>query len=136
MPAGYSHTPLLKKLGIKPGHRILLYNPIRDFLTLLGDLPEGATVLKGKATVADFIHVFVDREEELLRLLPEWKAKLEKNGLIWVSWPKKASGLPTDLDRDQIREIGLNAGLVDVKVCAIDENWSGLKFVYRLQDRT
>jgi hypothetical protein len=133
--AGYSGTPLVQKIGIKPGHRIILRNHPPSFLKDLGPLPEGAQhteKLNGKANV---VVCFTDRKAELEKSFPRLAGKLEPDGMLWVSWPKKASGLPTDLTEDVVRKVGLDCGLVDVKVCAIDETWSGLKFVIRTKDR-
>jgi hypothetical protein len=133
--AGYSGTPLIQKIGIKPGHRIILRNHPSSFVKELGKLPEGAESadrLSGKANV---IVYFTDRLAELEKNFPRLSATLVSDGMVWISWPKKASGRPTDLTEDIVRRVGLECGLVDVKVCAIDETWSGLKFVIRLKDR-
>lgn len=132
--AGYSGTPLVRKLGIKAGSRFAIVNPPPGFDATLGPVPEGATrVDPGEAL--DLIHLFTRSREELeSRFLPLAR-RLAPAGMLWISWPKKASGVPTDLDEDIVRAIGLDAGLVDTKVCAVDEVWSALKFVYRLADR-
>jgi hypothetical protein len=133
--AGYSGTPLIQKIGIKPGHRVILRNHPSNFLKNLGALPEGterSEKLSGKANV---IVCFTDRKAELRKSFPSLASKLVPDGMLWISWPKKASGVATDLTEDAVREVGLECGLVDVKVCAIDETWSGLKFVIRTQDR-
>jgi hypothetical protein len=133
--AGYSGTPLIQKIGIKPGHRIILRNHPASFMKGLGKLPEGAESadrLSGKANV---IVYFTDRLAELQKDFARLSALLVPDGMLWISWPKKASGRLTDLTEDIVRRIGLERGLVDVKVCAIDETWSGLKFVIRLKDR-
>ena len=133
--AGYSGTPLIQKIGIKPGHRIILRNQPHSFLKDLGPLPDGAEhtdKLNGKANV---VVCFTDRKAELEKNFPSLAAKLVPDGMLWISWPKKASGLPTDLTEDVVRKVGLASGLVDVKVCAIDDTWSGLKFVIRTKDR-
>lgn len=123
----------MQKIGIKAGHRILLRNHPESFLKDLGDLPEGAMQANGgKADVAIF---FSERLAELKKAFPSLAAKLVPDGMLWISWPKKASGRPTDLTEDVVRKVGLECGLVDVKVCAIDDTWSGLKFVVRLKDR-
>lgn len=135
MPAGYSQTPLIKKLGIKPGHRacfLALPDTVRHEI---GPLPEGvveSTSLRGRK---DYVHLFATKRSDLERRLPTIKAHLEKGGLCWISWPKKTSGVQTDLDGNAVRRTGLAAGLVDIKVCAVDETWSGLKFVFRRDDR-
>ena len=133
--AGYSATPLVQKIGIKPGHRLLLRNDPPSFLRDLGALPEGvraSATLTGSADVAVY---FTDQRAALEKDFRGLAGKLEANGMLWIAWPKKASGKPTDLTEDVVRKIGLACGLVDVKVCAIDDTWSGLKFVVRLEDR-
>lgn len=136
MPAGYSGTPLLKKLGIKAGYRLLLLDTPDHYRGLVGDLPEGCILLESTEDgPADFIHLFCRTMEELERQAPTVKAALDKGGMLWISWPKGKSSIPTDLKRDPIRDHFLDLGLVDVKVAAVDEDWSGLKFVYRLKDR-
>jgi hypothetical protein len=133
--AGYSSTPLAKKLGIKAGSRIALVNAPRDFDQVLGDLPEEAQIVRRLASALDIILFFVLSERALARDFPKLAKRLLPNGMIWIAWPKKSSGVKTDLSFDNVQRIGLDAGLVDVKICAIDETWSGLKFVYRLKDR-
>ena len=128
--AGYSGTPLVKKLGIKEGHRVLLVNDPPEFKPLLKDLP---AIKKGRPS--DYIHVFVRSQADLKKHLGAAKKGLEQDGMIWVSWPKKASGIPTDVTEDTVRAHALPLGLVDVKVCAIDETWSGLKLVIRREQR-
>jgi hypothetical protein len=133
--AGYSSTPLAKKLGIKAGSRIALVNAPRDFDQVLGDLPVEAQIVRRLASALDIILFFVLSERALARDFPKLAKRLLPNGMIWIAWPKKSSGVKTDLSFDNVQRIGLDAGLVDVKICAIDETWSGLKFVYRLKDR-
>jgi hypothetical protein len=135
--AGYSGTPLLKKLGIKPGYKIFFVNEPGHYLNMLGDFPEGVQLVsQTRPDLVDFIHVFCKTEEELHNLFPPLKDKLDKSGLIWVSWIKKASkNYEATFPESEVRSLGLNIGLVDVKVCAVDEDWSGLKFVYRVKDR-
>ena len=133
--AGYSSTPLSKKLGIKEGSRIGLVNAPKDFENELGKLPDQAEFLKRLTNSLDIILLFVLTERALARDFARLAKKLTSNGMIWIAWPKKCSGVTTDLSFDSVQRIGLNAGLVDVKICAIDETWSGLKFVYRLKDR-
>lgn len=133
--AGYSGTPLIQKIGIKPGHRVLLRNHPASFVKDLGKFPEGAKSadrLSGKANV---IVYFTQRLAELEKDFARLSAALVPDGMLWIGWPKKASGRPTDLTEDIVRGVGLEYGLVDVKVCAIDETWSGLKFVIRVKDR-
>ena len=133
--AGYSSTPLLKKLGIKEGFRIALINAPKDFPQVLGDLPHDAKVVTRLTKPLDIALLFVTTERALLRHFEKLAAKLASNGMIWVAWPKKSSGVATDLSFERVQRIGLDAGLVDVKICAIDDVWSGLKFVIRLKDR-
>ena len=134
--AGYSGTPLPKKLGIKDGSRIVLLNAPKDFESELGELPDNVEFIKRPTKSLDIILFFVLTERALARDFAKLAAKITANGMMWIAWPKKSSGVVTDLSEQRVREIGLNAGLVDVKVCAIDETWSGLKFVYRLKDRS
>ncbi len=134
--ARYSGTSLLKKLGIKPGYLVLIVNEPDHFSELLGELPKGAEVVDpGHPDPIDFIHVFCENEEALHNLFPPLKEKLAKDGTLWVSWIKKSSKLETDISGNEVRSLGLHIGLVDVKVCAVDEDWSGLKFMYRKEDR-
>jgi hypothetical protein len=133
--AGYSGTPLPKKLGLKPNQRIALVNAPRDFPKLLGPLPQNTTILRRLNGDLDLIMLFVDREESLAKQFPILAERLVKDGMIWIAWPKKSSGVATDLVFEKVQRIGLDCGLVDVKICAIDEVWSGLKFVIRLKDR-
>jgi hypothetical protein len=133
--AGYSGTPLVKKLGIKEGSRVALVNTPDDFQATLGELPDDVKLIKSTARSLDLILFFVVSERMLLRDFAKLATRLVSNGMIWIAWPKKSSGVATDLTFDRAQRIGLDAGLVDVKICAIDETWSGLKFVYRLKDR-
>lgn len=133
--AGYSGTPLAKKLGIKEGSRIALVNAPKDFRSALGELPDNVEFVSRPTKSLDIILFFVMSERVLARDFANLAEKLVTNGMIWIAWPKKSSGVTTDLTEQRVQRIGLNAGLVDVKICAIDETWSGLKFVYRLKDR-
>lgn len=133
--AGYSGTPLLKKLGIKPGYRMYVYQPPAPYFDWINPLPENAIVQQKLSGALDFIHVFVKDRKTFTTVLPVGKKCLKDDGMIWVSWPKKASGVVTDLDENIIRDYGLKSGLVDVKVCAVDEVWSGLKFVIPVSER-
>ncbi|MEQ8524319.1 DUF3052 family protein [Gracilimonas sp.] len=134
--AGYSGTPLLKKLGIKPGYSVFLVNQPKHILEILGDFPDDVTLVDNNYhDLIDFIHVFCRNEEELNNFFPPLKEKLAKDGTLWVSWIKKSSKVDTDITGNEVRSLGLQIGLVDVKVCAVDEDWSGLKFVYRKEDR-
>ena len=134
--AGYSGTPLIKKLGIKEGSRVALVNAPTDFQLTLGELPQLVEFVKHTAKSLDIILLFVLTERVLARDFTKVAGRLAANGMIWVAWPKKSSGVTTDLSFDRVQRIGLDAGLVDVKICAIDDTWSGLKFVYRLKDRS
>lgn len=133
--AGYSGTPLVKKLGIKPKCEVAFVNAPRNFLHQL-ELPMGVKVQSiSRSSNLDFVLLFVKTRTILTGAFTQCAQKLKSDGMLWVSWPKRASGVATDLNENIVREIGLAAGLVDVKVCAVDEIWSGLKFVYRLKDR-
>jgi hypothetical protein len=133
--AGYSGTPLLKKLGIKPGYSLYIGNPPEKYFDWLNPLPEDIMVKQRITRETDFIHIFCLSQKEFQAGFARAKKSLKKDGMLWVSWPKKASKVETDLDENIIREFGLKSGLVDVKVCAVDETWSGLKFVFRVKDR-
>ena len=135
MPTGYSKRTLIEKLGIKPGFKIAFFNPPHSYLDELGELPEGVTTVVSLHGHIDFIHFFTGEKKELVNQFPHLKKALVKTGMIWISWPKGSSKIKTDLNENIIREIGLDNGLVDVKVAAIDDDWSGLKFIYRLKDR-
>ena len=133
--APYSKNSLSQKLGIKPDMNMTVYAFPGDYKRLLGRRPVGSKVKKKLTRNREFIHAFFDSQKELAVAFPKLKRNLSKNGMLWISWPKKAYGVKTDLTENVVREIGLTCGLVDVKVAAIDEKWSGLKFVYRLKDR-
>ena len=135
--AGYSGTPLAKKLGFKEGFRTGLVNPPKGIQKELAPLPSGVDISVGNLTKPlDLIVLFADSQKTLKTEFPRLARKLAPNGMLWIAWPKKASGIATDISGNTVRDIGLAAGLVDVKVCAINEVWSGLKFVYRLEDRS
>ncbi len=132
--AGYSGTPLVKKLGIKEAMNVAVIGAPPGFWDELVELPEVRLV--GKLTKdMDFILFFTTSDRALRMEFPKLKKSLSPSGMLWIAWPKKTSKIPSDLGENRLREIGLKAGLVDVKVCAIDDDWSGLKFVYRVQDR-
>ncbi len=133
--AGYSGTPLVKKIGIKPGDRVVFRNDPPSFLKDLDELPAGVVKSDKLSGQANVIVYFTDKRVALQKDFPALMKAQVSDGMIWINWPKRASGKPTDLDENIIREMGLDLGLVDVKVCAIDETWSGLKFVVRLEDR-
>jgi len=132
--AGYSGTPLVKKLGIKPGFNIAFISAPSGYANEL-DLPPDVTINSRSSKPLDFAQLFVKSEKELREKFSEYAKRLHAAGMLWVSWPKKSSGVNTDLSENIVRDIGLAAGLVDIKICAVDEVWSGLKFVFRLQDR-
>jgi len=135
--AGYSGTPLVKKLGIKDGARIAIVNAPEGFHDLLIDLPEKVTILARPRAPMDWVIFFTNNERDLIKKFPALAATLAPTGMLWISWPKKTSPLSTDpaFNENRVQRIGLDAGLVDVKVCAIDDDWSGLKFVIRTADR-
>ncbi len=135
MSAGYSGTPLPRKLGIKPGHAVAFPGAPEGFAAMLEPLPDGVRVRRRARGPLDVIVCFVDRRAVLERRLPALRAALDPAGGLWFAWPKRASGVPTDVTEDVVREAGLAAGLVDNKVCAIDATWSGLRLVVRLTDR-
>ncbi|MBL7842075.1 MAG: DUF3052 family protein [Cyclobacteriaceae bacterium] len=132
--AGYSQTPLLKKLGIKDDAELYLFQPPENYKTLVG-LPKTNVIRKNLSGAIEFIHMFVKDQKTFEKEFVRCAEHLKKDGMLWVSWPKKSSKVVTDLDENKIRDFGLRAGLVDVKVCAVDDTWSGLKFVFRLKDR-
>jgi hypothetical protein len=136
MPAGYSKRRLPEKLGIKPGFRICILNAPANYADILGALPTGVKLLPKLKAAVDFIQFFARQRSELERAFPLLRKELAESGMLWISWPKGASKIPTDVNENVVREIGLKNQMVDIKVCAVDEAWSGLKFVYRLKDRT
>ena len=134
--SGYSGTPLPRKLGIKPGHRLLLAGAPEGFVDgTLGELPEGVEVRTRASGRADVIVAFHTRRAELARRLPALRERMVPNAGLWIAWPKRAAKVETDLTEDVVRELALANALVDNKVCAIDETWSGLRLVIRLVDR-
>jgi hypothetical protein len=133
--AGYSETPLAAKLGIKPGSQIHVMNAPEGYLGFVEPLPEGATLAGRLSQATDLVHVFSTDKGELARTLGSLRKKLKPAAVIWVSWPKKSSKVPTDITEDTIREVALPLGFVDIKVCAVTEIWSGLKLVVRKELR-
>jgi hypothetical protein len=133
-PSGYSGTPLSKKLGIKEGFIISVFNQPEYYFDLFADLPQ-IKITKDKKAKKDFIHYFVTKEKDLVKDINNLKEQIVQNGMIWISWPKKSSKVETDITEDVIRNIALKNGLVDVKVCAVDEVWSGLKLVIPVKNR-
>jgi hypothetical protein len=134
-PTGYSPSPLSRKLGLKAGFRIVVISPPDRYWDLVDPLPEGVMVAGPRAKRLDFAHVFIERSAELARTLPKLLSRIRPDGMIWVSWPKRTSGVPTDVTEDVIRALALPLGLVDTKVCAVDETWSALKLVIRREHR-
>ena len=133
--AGYSGTPLVRKLGIRPNEKIAALNAPDHYAELLGDLPAGATIADRVPAKAAFVHLFVTERAELAKTLSSLRSKIDDAGMVWVSWPKKSAKVPTDVTEDTIREVALPLGYVDVKVCAVDEKWSGLKLMIRRENR-
>lgn len=133
---GYSKNPLWKKLGIKESFHCHLFQSPKNYFELLEETPKETEWDDDfRNSPYDFIHVFLTSKESLEKGWNAWKDGLKKDGSLWVSWPKGTSKLDTDLNGNVVREFGLAGGLVDVKVCAVDEDWSGLKFMYRKKDR-
>ena len=135
MTAGYSGTPLAKKLGIKQGFCVLTVNAPDNYAELVAPLPDEVTLSEQPKTRADLIHLFTNSRDELFSKLAECVRLIKQDGTIWVSWFKKAANLPTEITEDTIREAAFPLGLVDIKVCAVDEKWSGLKLVIRKENR-
>ncbi len=145
MTTGYSGKPLSKKLGIQPGMMVVTVGAPDDYSDLLMHVPDdvliveagsrGSSRAKVSSAPADIVHLFTNSRDDLFRGLAEFKNLIRQDGAIWVSWYKKAARLPTEITEDTIREAALPLGLVDVKVCAVDEKWSGLKLVIRRENR-
>ncbi len=135
MAATFSKKLLADKLGIKEGFKVIVLNAPENYRDLLGKLPENVTVMRKLKGPSDFIHFFTKSRKELEPKFPKLKKELLQKGMLWISWPKGLSKVETDLNENIVREIGLKNGLVDVKICTINEIWSGLKFIYRLKDR-
>lgn len=131
----YSKTSLVKKIGIKENFLIKLYKAPENYLALLHKLPKGVTIQKHSKNQVNFIHIFLKTKKELEKNFQKIKKEINKDGMIWISWPKKNSSEQTDVDENSIREFALKNGMVDVKVCAVDEVWSALRLVYGLKDR-
>ena len=136
MTAGYSGTPLIKKLGIKSGFRVAILRAPAHYLELLGDLPADVAIDRTiSGADYDFVHAFYVQRANYEAEFPRLKSAIRKGGMIWISWYKKAAKIPTDITENVVRDVALAGGLVDVKVAAIDAQWSGLKLVYRREDR-
>ena len=133
--SGYSGTPLAAKLGIKPGSTVVVENAIAGYRALLAPLPAKVRFAKTVSDETDIVHLFVTRRAELATRLPQLMKLMRPDAAVWVSWPKKASKKPTDITEDTIRDVALPLGLVDIKVCAVDETWSGLKLVLRRKSK-
>ena len=134
--AGYSGKAVAQKLGIKPSFRIRTRDAPASYGKILGPLPDDVVVSDRTKAPVDLVHMFVTSRKQLESQLRVSLKEILQDGAIWISWPKKASGMTTDVTEDVIREVALPLGLVDVKVCAVDETWSGLKLVIRLKNRT
>lgn len=132
---GYSGTPLAKKLGIQAGSHVFVRNAPPDYLELLAPLPEQVHFEKKASAMTDLVHLFTDQKALLIKELAAYRSRLRSDAIIWVSWPKKSSRLPTDITEDVIREVVLPLGYVDIKVCAVNNIWSGLKIVVRKELR-
>ena len=129
--AGYSGTPLVKKLGLREGSRVVVFGAPTSYRALLEPLPAGVQFDNAVSDATDIVHAFCMRKDELDAHLKRWRHQIRPDAMVWVSWPKKAAKLPTDITEDTIRAVALPLGFVDVKVCAVDEVWSGLKLVVR-----
>lgn len=133
--AGYSGTPLLKKLGFTPPLTLVAVNAPAEYESWLGELPEGVRIVKSPGRRLAGAHLFTTRRADLAKTLASFRDRLDPAGFLWVSWPKKASKVPTDITEDVIREVALPLGYVDIKVCAVSDVWSGLKLVIRRELR-
>lgn len=133
--SGYSGTPLAKKLGIKEGFNILIRNAPENYESLLAPLQDDVHLSTSNNKELQMVHFFTQSRVELENQLPGYMKSIRQDGMIWVSWPKKSSKVPTDITEDVVRAVALPLGLVDIKVCAIDEIWSGLKLVIRKENR-
>jgi len=133
--AGYSPRSLVDKLGIKPGTPVAILSAPTGFKATLGALPPGVTVATAARGPQSFVHLFTKTRADLAKRLPALNKALRDDGMLWVSWPKQSSGVATDVTEDTVREVALPLGLVDVKVCAVDDTWSGLKLVRRVVNR-
>ena len=133
--AGYSGTPLPQKLGVKPGLTVVTIDAPTNYRRLLGTILKGVTFSDRLKPDSTFVHVFIKKRSELTKRLPVLREKVADAGTVWVSWPKRSSGVPTDVTEDVVRAAALPLGFVDVKVCAIDDTWSGLKLMVRRTNR-
>ncbi len=136
MSVGYSPNPLIKKLGIKENFKCLVMNEPTHYVDLLEEIPSGSEFTDDvNEGPFDFMHIFVTDEKQITEGWADWKKNLKKTGMLWFSWPKQTSALAAELNGNKVRELGLKGGLVDTKVCAVDHDWSGLKFMWRKEDR-
>ncbi len=133
--AGYSGTPLPQKLGIKPGTIVVVIDAPDNYRKLLGQIPSGVNFATRPVGNTKFIHLFVKERRALQTQLQTLRQKIAEDAAVWVSWPKKSSGVPTDVTEDVIRAVALPLGFVDIKVCAVDDTWSGLKLMIRRENR-
>ena len=133
--AGYSGTPLPQKLGIKPATNVIALNAPANYRKLLGKIPSDVTFVHRIGAQNSFVHLFTSKRSELAKHLKLLRKKIADDGVVWVSWPKKSSGVPTDVTEDVIRDVALPIGFVDIKVCAVDDTWSGLKLMIRRENR-
>ncbi|MEP7015791.1 MAG: DUF3052 domain-containing protein [Verrucomicrobiota bacterium] len=133
--AGYSGTPLAQKLGIKSDMTVVLINPPANYRKLLGKIDSGVAFSDRVGNKSSFVHFFTNKRSDLEKQLNRLRKKIADTGTLWVSWPKKSAGVPTDVTEDVIRAVALPLGFVDVKVCAVDETWSGLKLMIRREQR-
>ena len=129
--AGYSGTPLARKLGLKEGSNVLVINPPANYKKLLEPIPAGVRFVSRVSTTTDLIHLFTTRQAELRKTLSSLRTRIRPDAAIWVSWPKRTAKVPTDIIEDTIREVAIPMGYVDIKVAAFDEVWSALKLVIR-----
>jgi hypothetical protein len=135
MTAGYSGTPLAKKIGVKSGSRMLVVGAPEGYIELLEPLPDSVQFVSRLSESTDIVHVFSDKKAELKRALAAFRKKLRPTAMVWVSWPKKSAKVPTDITEDTVRDVALPLGFVDIKVCAVTDVWSGLKLVLRKELR-
>jgi hypothetical protein len=133
--AGYSGTPLAKKLGFKPSQEVLLVDAPANYRKLVEPLPDRVKFVARLAGTTDLVHAFVTKKADLAKSLKAFRAKLKPDGVVWVSWPKKSAKVATDVTEDTVRELALPLGFVDIKVCAVDDTWSGLKLMVRKELR-
>ncbi len=134
--AGYSGTPLVKKLGLREGGRVYAVGAPQEYQKLLAPVPAGVKFVSKVGADTDIVHLFVTKRADLAKRLGQLVSVIRSDAVLWVSWPKKAAKVPTDVTEDVVRDVALPLGLVDVKVCAVDETWSGLKLVIRKVNRT